>query len=114
MEPETGETYEAGVRFNLGNKVFLQGSAFLMDMENEIVFVIVDPIFFIGSNENVGESRRYGFETSGYFQPTENLFLRGSYSYVKAKNLTLAEEMNADDAVAMHPSDYSPSHSTYT
>lgn len=105
LEPVAGTTYEGGVRAVLGKSLLLQASVFRMDLENEIVFVITDPVWFIGRNENVGESRRAGLELQLSGRPQQSIDLLASYSYTKSQNISLAEELGAGELrIPMVPS----------
>jgi len=93
LESTVGDTYEGGVRAALGDNWSLQAALFRMDLENEVVFVITDPIRFIGSNQNVGRSRRAGLEIQLEGVTSGGLNMKASYSYIRAENLSLAEEL---------------------
>lgn len=93
LQPTTGETVEGGVNFSLPGDWFVQAALYRMNLENEVVFVLTDPARFIGRNENIGESRRTGFEAFIYNQPSDWFVLRSSVSYVKAENLSLGEQL---------------------
>lgn len=97
LEPTTGDTYEGGFRAALGESWNLQAALYRMDLENEVVFVITDPIWFIGSNENVGRSRRTGFEMQLDGRLAEVVNLLATYSYTKAENRSMAEDLGVDD-----------------
>ncbi len=97
LEPTTGDTYEGGFRAALGESWNLQAALYRMDLENEVVFVITDPIWFIGSNENVGKSRRIGFEMQLDGKLAEVFKLLATYSYTKAENLSLSDDLGVDN-----------------
>jgi iron complex outermembrane receptor protein len=96
LKPTEGETWEAGLRF-AGEGYSAQASLYRMNLENEVVFVILDPASFYGRNENVGESRRFGFEGSFSGELRRYLDLRVGYAWTRAKNLSLAAETGADE-----------------
>ena len=97
LVPVTGDTYEGGLRAALGDRVLLQAAFFRMDLENEVVFVITDPLRFLGRNENVGESRRTGLELQASGSPVRGLDLLFSYTYTRAENLSLARELGVGE-----------------
>lgn len=96
LQPTEGETWEAGVRYDDG-RYRAQASLYRMDLQNEVVFVILDPQTFYGQNRNIGESRRLGLETSFDGELTRELNLRLGYAWTKAKNLSLAAEAGVDE-----------------
>jgi iron complex outermembrane receptor protein len=97
LQPTTGETWEGGLRASLGEAWTLQAAIFRMDLENEVVFVITDPIWFIGSNENVGRSLRSGIEMQIDGQLGDLISLLATYTYTKAENLSLAQDLGVDE-----------------
>lgn len=97
LVPTTGDTYEGGIRFNFENTWFLQASLFRMDLENEVVYVIINPIYYIGENQNIGESRRSGAEVTLTAFPTPNLDIRANYTYTMSENITEEESSGLDD-----------------
>jgi outer membrane receptor protein involved in Fe transport len=92
--PTTGDTFEVGLKANSGSRYYLQLTAYRMNLENEVVFVITDPVWFIGSNENVGQSRREGISATFYGKPLTHVSIRASYAYTRSLNLSLAEDLN--------------------
>jgi outer membrane receptor protein involved in Fe transport len=83
LEPETAQTYEAGVRARLGGgRVQLQASGFWMDFKN---LVIATSIGGVPALRNSGENRFKGLEAEAEWQPRDHLFLRGAYSLHDAR-----------------------------
>jgi iron complex outermembrane receptor protein len=94
--PTTGDTWEGGLRAALGNAWNIHAAAFRMDLENEVVFVITDPVWYFGTNENVGRSRRSGFEFQLDGRPGDLLSLLATYTYTRAENLSKAQELGVE------------------
>ena len=97
LEPITGDTYEGGVRAWFAPGWSAQASVYRMDLENEIVFVITDPIWYLGENRNVGESRRTGLDLQLQGAPAPGLRLMASYNYIKTENISDAEDAGVDE-----------------
>jgi vitamin B12 transporter len=65
LDPERSRQYEVGVRQPIGTAHALYVTAFSNEVDDLIVFRIVDPVTFDGRNENVEEARIRGVE-AGY------------------------------------------------
>ncbi len=80
LVPTRARDWEAGWRY-AGDGLRADVTVFRMRLEDEVVFVLTDPRWFIGQNRNVGKSRRDGVEANfrvplgGGF----TLFAGGSY-----------------------------------
>lgn len=78
LQTQTSHDFEAGVRVRAGG-FFLQTSAYLMDLKDEIYF---SPATF--TNVNLDPTRRYGWETIASWQITETVRLKGGAAYTRA------------------------------
>jgi len=78
--PARAQDWEAGVRY-LKGPMRLSATLFRMTVRDETVFVLTDPMWFIGQNQNVGRSRRTGLELQGHLALGKgwSLFATGSY-----------------------------------
>ncbi len=78
--PTRAGDWEAGWRY-LRDGWRLKASVFNMRMSNEVVYVLTDPVNFIGQNQNVGRSSRQGIEAEGHMPLPKgfSLFAAGSY-----------------------------------
>jgi iron complex outermembrane receptor protein len=78
LKSQTSHDFEAGYRVRTGG-LFLQTSAYLMDLVNEIYF---SPATF--TNINLDPTRRYGVETAGSYLLTETVRLKAGAAYTRA------------------------------
>lgn len=85
IEPETSDTYEAGLRYNSGAFNGVLG-AYLVNFKNRLLGVASGPDI-IGSPsvlQNVGSVRSVGIEAAGNYRITPVLTLYASYTYTDA------------------------------
>ncbi|MBI3329660.1 MAG: TonB-dependent receptor [Nitrospinae bacterium] len=84
IKPMQSRTVEVG--FRGGIRPWFDGSLALFhtDVEDEILFVVTDPVTFFGRNENISDSRRRGIELSlkGRYRNIVDGFL--NYSFTQA------------------------------
>ncbi len=84
LDPPTSRTFELGARTRVGE--YFEGTLalFQTDVDDEILFVVTDPITFGGINENVNETQRRGIELTlrGEYDGVVDGFL--NYSHIKA------------------------------
>lgn len=73
---QTGVSWDLGVEWR-GDATALTLVGYRLDIDDEIGF---EPSS--GQNFNIGDSRRYGFNLSGRWQPLEGLHLSGSYAFI--------------------------------
>lgn len=78
LKTQTSHDGEVGVRVRTGG-LFVQTSAYLMDLVNEIHF---SPATF--TNVNLDPTRRYGVETTASYQLTDSVQLKGGGAYTRA------------------------------
>jgi outer membrane receptor protein involved in Fe transport len=88
LAPQDSRTYEVGLRSKPATALDLAVSLFDIDTVDEIVFVPGAPPDFIGSNENVGRTRRRGVEASLTGRPAERItaFLNLTYLDAEIRN----------------------------
>lgn len=86
LRPSTASTFEVGQRFSRGA---FRGeiSAYDLKVDDEVVFIITDPLNFIGRNENAGESRRRGVDITGAWTGAKTE-VRAAYTFMRARFLT--------------------------
>lgn len=84
LDAPTSRTFEVGTRVRLGG--YFEGTValFQTDVDDEIFFVVTDPITGGGVNENVDRTRRRGLEVTlrGRYGEVVDGFV--NYSYIKA------------------------------
>jgi iron complex outermembrane receptor protein len=80
MKPQTGDHYEAGIRYVFRD--WLEGNLtlFWIDLKNEIFY---NPDTF--TNENAEKTRRQGFEVGLRVKPLDWLSLWGNYGYIQPR-----------------------------
>lgn len=78
LKTQTSEDVEGGFRVKHG-AFEMQSSAYLMNLTNEIHY---DPVDFF--NYNLDPTRRYGSETSASYRVSDNVLLRGGFTYTRA------------------------------
>lgn len=84
LRPQTGETYEAGARYRLGDRLALGATVFYMRVDDEIGFSR-DPRTGQGVNRNFeSRTRRIGTEIDARWKILDPLALRLAYGYVDA------------------------------
>ncbi|MEW5807210.1 MAG: TonB-dependent receptor [Acidobacteriota bacterium] len=85
LDPSRARNYEFGIRKRWGDFLRMNASLFRIDTEDEIVYVMTDPLTFTGRNENVGKSKRIGVEIVSEFSFSGILSGFFSYSQMKAE-----------------------------
>jgi len=63
LKPQDSRNFELGYRGQWGRGLRLDAAAFVLDTDDEIIFV-PDPVGFGGSNRNIGQTRRRGLEAA--------------------------------------------------
>jgi len=82
--PARAEDWEAGARYLRGG-LRLSVTVYRMTVRDETVFVLTDPMWFIGQNQNVGRSRRTGLELQGHLALGRGWSLSAAGSYGEAE-----------------------------
>ncbi len=85
LKPSRAQNYELGMRVKWNEHATMQTSFFSIDVKDEVVFVIIDPETFIGMNQNVGKSRRYGLEIESTVRISERLAGFLNYTRITAE-----------------------------
>jgi iron complex outermembrane receptor protein len=80
LVPARARDWELGWRYLQGGWRF-KVSLFRMEVRNEVVYVLTDPLHFIGQNQNVGASLRKGIEADGHLPLPGGFSLFGAGSY---------------------------------
>jgi iron complex outermembrane receptor protein len=84
LTPTRARDWEAGWRFLKGGWRF-KVTAFDMKLRDEVVFVLTNPVYFIGQNQNVGRSKRRGLEAEAHVPLPAGFSLFGSGSYLETR-----------------------------
>lgn len=84
LEKEKGKSMEIGTEFYPLDNFKIGLTLYRIDMEDEIEFVLVDPILYQGENRNVGKSRHDGAEISVSYLWEKYLKVYGNLTYHKA------------------------------
>lgn len=83
LDPQTGKTFEAGIRGAFQDRVSFEASAFHTRLENELIpFENADALTYY---RNAGSSLRKGFEALVRAQPLDLVQGQVSYSYTNAR-----------------------------
>ena len=99
LVPARARDWELGWRYLQGGWRF-KVSLFRMEVRNEVVYVLTDPLLFIGQNRNVGASLRRGVEADGHVPLPGGFALFGSGSYQETE---VSEGPYAGNRVPMVP-----------
>jgi iron complex outermembrane receptor protein len=99
LEKETGNSLEAGVVFYPIKDLKLAATAYRIDMEDEIKYV-VDPISFIGRNVNLDKTRHEGVELSMVYELKKWFRLSANYTL---QDVTFREGANSGKEVPLVP-----------
>lgn len=81
FKTQTSDTYEVGTRFYFTDSIYLQEGLLTTDTNNEIIY---NPVTYANQNLD-GLTRRNGSELSVVAKVTDNVLLRGTYTYMDAK-----------------------------
>ena len=79
LQPESSNSYEAGMRLRYKDWAAYKLSYFLIDIEKEIAF---DQVTY--QNLNIAKTRRYGIEQRVDVTPVQEVTLYGSYTWTTA------------------------------
>ena len=95
LEPETAESYEAGIRLQLmDGRLDLDSSVFRMDFRNGLTFEDDGTGNFVRANG--GETRFQGFEIESRYQWLPNLEVAAHYAFHDARFLRFTRDNGAD------------------
>ena len=81
LEKEKGKSMEVGAEYYPLQNLKLGIALFRIDMENEIEYVIYDPVWYLGENRNVGKTRHDGAEISVSYLLPKYFKVYGNYTY---------------------------------
>lgn len=85
LSPQTGRTYELGLRYSVAQRLEVAATAFYMRVVDEITFGL-DPATGLFLNQNLPDpTRRVGGELELRWRPVPSLALRGGVGYVDAR-----------------------------
>jgi len=90
LEPERARTYDAGFDLRLGDGVKLSATWFHHQYLDQIAYRIVSYSPFIGTYENLGETRASGVEVSGEWRPSSHLRVVSHYTFQDSEVATSA------------------------
>jgi outer membrane receptor protein involved in Fe transport len=95
LEPVRANSFEAGLRTRVGDRVSLQASAYTMDITDDIVS-FYNTASFTQEVSNAGRTRHRGVEVGVYASLTDRLRFETAYSYVRNKYLTWVTATGTD------------------
>jgi len=82
LKPEEARSYEIGTRLRMNDKLSTNVSLFRIDTDEEIQSIETAPWTYV--NTNIGETRRYGIETSVKLRPWEYFDTYFTHTFVDA------------------------------
>jgi outer membrane receptor protein involved in Fe transport len=86
LQPVRANSYEAGVRGRLGSRVFVDASAYTMDISDDIL-TFFDTLTFTSATSNAGRTRHWGVELGADAALTRQLRLGVAYAYARNRYL---------------------------
>ncbi len=96
LKPERSSSFEAGIQQNFyRGKFVLNGTYFNNLFHDQINFVEVDPINFVGQYVNVNESFAHGAEVELQAKLRSRLLLSGAYTYTSTQILDNPAPVNS-------------------
>jgi len=84
LEKEKGLSLEIGTEYYPLENFKLGLTLYRIDMEDEIEYVLYDPVLYLGENRNVGKTRHDGAEFSVSYLWPKYLKVYGNFTYHKA------------------------------
>ena len=84
LVPMTSRNFEIGLKGKWANWLEASLALFYTPVQNEILFIVIDPITFTGRNENISRTLRRGVEISARARYQKCLDVFVNYSYTKA------------------------------
>lgn len=88
LQPERGRTYDAGADLRLGDRLKLQATYFHHQYLDQIAYKVVSYSPFIGTYENLGETRARGLEAAFEWRPSSHLRFRSNYTFQNSEIVT--------------------------
>ncbi|WP_295045738.1 TonB-dependent siderophore receptor [uncultured Paracoccus sp.] len=96
VEPERGEQYEVGVKYQpQGTNALISASVYDLT-KNNVSVAVVNPDTGVITTELVGEQRVRGFDLEGKAELADNLDVIASYSYMKTEVVRSGPIFGAD------------------
>jgi vitamin B12 transporter len=90
LKPERARTYDGGADLRVGETLKLQATYFHHQYLDQIAYKVVSYTPFVGTYENLGETRVRGVEVSGEWRPTSRLRFLPSYTFQDSAIVTSA------------------------
>lgn len=100
LEPTVADNYEVGLRQTFRDRYSATISLYRINLKDEVIFVLTDPVNFIGQNQNAASSRREGVELSITGRPTDKTEISLNYTYIDA---TFESGVNAGRRLTLVP-----------
>lgn len=88
LEPERARTYDGGVDLRVRENFRLQATYFHHQYLDQIAYKIVSFSPFVGTYENLGETRARGVEFSGEWRPATSFRLVSNYTFQNTEIVT--------------------------
>ena len=88
LQPERGRTYDAGADLRLGDRLKLQATYFHHQYLDQIAYKVVSYSPFIGTYENLGETRARGLEAAFEWRPSSHLRFLSNYTFQNSEIVT--------------------------
>lgn len=88
LKPERARTYDGGVDLRVRDHVKLQATYFHHKYLDQIAYKIVSFAPFVGTYENLGETKASGLEFSGEWRPSSHLRFVSSFTLQDSKIVT--------------------------
>jgi len=93
LKPEESKTWEAGLIQPFADNVSFSFCYFHSDFKNLIDFVYTNPTFWVGEFKNADSGKSEGIELGINYKMTEKLNFKSGYTYTKAKQDFVDEDM---------------------
>lgn len=90
LAPERARTFDGGVDLRLGDDLKLSATWFHHRYLDQIAYKVVSYSPFVGTYENLGETRAGGIEFSGEWRPSTHLRVLPSYTFQDTEVVTSA------------------------
>jgi len=97
LAPERARTFDGGIELRLGDNLKAQATWFHHQYLDQIAYRVVSYEPFVGTYENLGETRARGVEVSGEWRPSSHLRVLPSYTF---QNSEVVESASTDPQLA--------------
>jgi len=88
LKPERARTFDGGLDLRIGPGLKLQATYFHHQYLDQIAYKIVSFTPFVGTYENLGETRASGIELSGEWRPSSHLRFLSNYTFQDSEIVT--------------------------